>query len=51
MWFLIRPIVIGYRKFIAKRKGIEYQPLFPKVINKVDNIKNKIKKLKNGKSI
>tara|TARA_R110000787_G_scaffold380_4_gene1436 strand:+ start:1344 stop:1490 length:147 start_codon:yes stop_codon:yes gene_type:complete len=48
MWFLIRPIVIRYRKFIAKKKGVEYKPLFPKVINRVDNFKNKIK---NGKSI
>lgn len=47
MWFLIRPIVIRYRKFIAKKKGVEYKPLFPKVIDRVDNFKIKIKK-KNG---
>tara|TARA_R110001592_G_scaffold251500_1_gene514147 strand:+ start:851 stop:994 length:144 start_codon:yes stop_codon:yes gene_type:complete len=47
MWFFIRPIVIRYRKYIAKKKGVEYKPLFPKVIDRVDNFKIKIKK-KNG---
>ncbi len=47
----IRPLVIGYRKMRAKKKGIEYKPLFPKVADRVDNIKSKIKNNKNGKII
>ena len=47
----VRPLVIGYRKMRAKRKGIEYKPLFPKVADRVDKLKIKIKNRKNGKII
>jgi hypothetical protein len=48
MWFLIRPIIIRFRKFRANKKGVEYKPLFPKVIERVDEVKLKIKNRKNG---
>ena len=53
MFFLVgvRPLIIGLRKKRAKKKGVEYQPLFPKIVKKVDKVKVKIKKKKNGKVI
>ena len=47
----VRPLVIGIRKKRAKKKGVVYKPLFPKVADRVDNIKTKIKNKKNGKII
>ena len=49
--FLVRPLVIGIRKSLAKKKGKEYKPLFPKAIKKVQQIKYKLKNKKNGESI
>ena len=47
----VRPLVIGIRKKRAKKKGVVYQPLFPKMLERVDKIKVKIKNRKNGKII
>ena len=44
----VRPIIIGLRKKRAEKKGIDYQPLFPKVIESVDKIKCKLKEKRNG---
>ena len=49
--FLVRPLIIGVRKFRAKKKGKDYQPLFPQAIKKVEKIKYKLKNRKNGKDI
>ena len=49
--FFVRPLVIRFRKFRAKKKGNEYQPLFPKAIKKVEQIKCKLKNRKNEKDI
>ena len=46
---LLKPLIIGCRKIIAKKRGIEYKPLFPKTKDKVDKIKYNLKNRKNGK--
>tara|TARA_R110000751_G_scaffold12271_2_gene42227 strand:- start:846 stop:1001 length:156 start_codon:yes stop_codon:yes gene_type:complete len=48
-FFLIPPIVKRVRKRIALKKGEEYKPLFPKIKERVDNVKLKIKN--NGKDV
>ena len=51
IWFAIPPLVIRFRKKRAKKKGVEYKPLFPKTKEKVDRIKCLIKNKKNEKVI
>ena len=43
-FFLIPPIVTRVRKRRAKKKKIEYIPLFPKFKERMDNVKLKLKK-------
>jgi|TARA_R110000822_G_scaffold47109_3_gene125134 hypothetical protein len=42
--FLIRPVVIKVRKFVAKKKGLDYIPLLPKFAKKIEIIIVKLKK-------
>lgn len=49
LFFLIPPIVKKVRKRIAIKKDIEYKPLFPKIKERMDNVKLKFKK--NGKDV
>ena len=43
IFFLIPPIVTKVRKRIAKKKEVEYKPLFPKIKERMDNVKLKLK--------
>ena len=51
--FLIPPLIKRVRKRMAKKKGKEYVPLFPKTTERVEKIKTKykLKTKKNGKTI
>jgi hypothetical protein len=49
IWFAIPPLVIRVRKKIAKKKGIDYKPLFPKTKEKVELVKKKFNFKKNEK--
>ena len=44
LFFLIPNIITKVRKNRAKKKNIEYMPLFPKFKERVDNVKLKIKR-------
>tara|TARA_B100000287_G_scaffold361454_1_gene354224 strand:- start:27 stop:179 length:153 start_codon:yes stop_codon:yes gene_type:complete len=49
IWFAIPPLIIRVRKKIAKKKGIDYKPLFPKTKEKVELVKKKFNFKKNEK--
>jgi hypothetical protein len=44
LFFLIPPIITKVRKRRAQKRNIEYIPLFPKLKERVDNVKLKIKR-------
>jgi hypothetical protein len=41
IWFAIPPIITKMRKRIARKKGVEYKPLFPKAKERVDRVKKR----------
>ena len=51
IWLAIPPLITRIRRKIARKKGIEFKPLFPKVKERVDRIKCLIKKNKNEENI
>ena len=51
IWLAIPPLITRLRKKRAKKKGIEFKPLFPKVKDKVEKIKCLIKRKKNEKDL
>ena len=53
IWFAIPPLITRIRKKRARKKGIEFKPLFPKVKERVELVKKKFnfKKNKNEKVI
>ena len=42
LWFAIPPLVIRFRKKRAKKKGIDYKPLFPKTKEKVELVSKEV---------
>lgn len=53
IWFAIPPLIVSIRKRIARKKGVEYKPLFPKTKERVENVKKRfnLKKSKNEKIV
>ena len=52
IWLAIPPMIVRFRKKRAKKKGVEYKPLFPKTKEKMELVKlSLIKKKQNEKVI
>ena len=52
LWFAIPPLITRFRKKRAKKKGIEFKPLFPKAKERVEKVKERFNfKKKNDEQI
>jgi hypothetical protein len=51
IWLAIPPLITRLRKKRAKKKGIEFKPLFPKTKEKMEKLKCLIKKKENEKDL